>query len=111
MNDKQRIPYGIFFGTNLATSWVLATAVFAMALWSLRDQSANRLAALASLWLFTVLAPTTTALRLHRRLGDLITAAPEAPAVVIRELALVRSLLLILGTMAMLSAFTLLVGS
>ena len=111
MDEKQRVPYGILFGANLATSCVLANAVFALALWTLRDQSANRLAALASLWLFTVLAPATTALRLHRRLDDLIASAPEVPATVIRELALMRSLLLILGTMAMLSAFTLLVGS
>ena len=111
MNEKQRVPYGILFGANLATSCVLANAVFAMALWTLRDQPANRLAALASLWLFTVLAPTTTALRLHRRLDVLITTAPDVPATVIRELALMRSLLPILGTMAMLSAFTLLLGS
>jgi hypothetical protein len=111
MSENQRMRYGILFGVNLATSWLLTNAVFAMALWTLRDQSANRLAALASLWLFTVVAPTTTALRLHRRLDDLITATPEMPAAVVRELALLRSMLLILGTMAVLSAFTLLLGS
>src|SRR5688572_4346135 len=111
MTERQRLRYGVLFGVNLAMSCVLTNAVFAMALWTFRDQPAGRLAALASLWLFTVLAPTTTALRLHRRLDDLITAAPEVPAAVLRELALMRSLLIILGTMAMLSAFTLLAGS
>jgi len=111
MIERQRIRYGLLFSISLAMTWVLTNAVFAMALWSFRDQSAGRLAALASLWLFTVLAPTTTALRLHRRLEDLSTVVPEVPAAVVRELALMRSLLLILGTMAMLSAFTLLVRS
>jgi hypothetical protein len=101
--------YGVLFGVNLAMAWVLTNAVFAMALWTFRDQPAGRLAALASLWLFTVLAPTTTALRLHRLLDELIGASPDLPAAVIKELALMRSLLLVLGTMAMLSAFTLLV--
>jgi hypothetical protein len=78
-----------------------------MALWRLRDQPANRLLALGSLWLFTVVAPTTTAVRLHRRLQDIVAASPNLPAGVTRDIASMRSLLLIFGTMAMLSAFTL----
>lgn len=110
MNEKQRLPYGVLFGVNVATSLVLTNAVFAMALWTLRGEPANRLAALASFWLFTVVAPTTTAWRMHRRLNELIGASSAAPDAAVRELAIMRSLLLIFGTMATLSAFTLLLG-
>jgi hypothetical protein len=110
MTEKQSIRYGITFGVSLAMSLLLTNALFAMALWRLRDQPANRLLALGSLWLFTVVAPTTTAVRLHRRLQDLVAASPNLPAGVTRDIASLRSLLLIFGTMAMLSAFTLLLG-
>ena len=110
MTDKQPVRYGVAFGVHLAMSLVLTNALFAMALWRLRDQPANRLLALGSLWLFTAAAPAMTALRLHRRLNELAAAASGVPDAVIREIAGVRPLLLVFGTMAMLSAFTLLLG-
>ena len=110
MIEKQRLPYSVLFGVNVATSLLLTNAVFALALWTFRGEPANRLAALVSLWLFTVIAPTTTAFRMHRRLNQLIGASSDVPDTVVRELAIMRSLLLIFGTMATLSAFTLLLG-
>jgi hypothetical protein len=110
MIERRRLPYSVLFGVNVATSLVLTNAVFALALWTLRGQPANRMVALVSLWLFTVIAPATTAFRMHRRLNELIEGSPEVPDAVVRELAIMRSLLLIFGTMATLSAFTLLLG-
>jgi hypothetical protein len=110
MTDLQPVRYGVTFGVHLAMSLVLTNALFAMAVWTLRDQPANRLLALGSLWLFTVAAPAMTAVRLHRRLNDLAVGSPDVPDAVIRDLASVRPLLLVFGTMAMLSAFTLLLG-
>jgi hypothetical protein len=110
MTARQGNRYGLLFGVNLAMSWVLTNAIFAMALWTFRDQPTARLGAFASLWLFTVLAPTTTALRLHRLLGELAGASPDLPGAAMKELALMRSVLLILGTMATLSALALIVG-
>lgn len=102
---EKRIPYGVMFLATLVLSWTLATAAIGLAIWSERDTSTLRLATWASLWLFTVLAPTLNAFAVHRAVVAL--RDPEIADSSAVRLAHVRPVLLLTANMALLSAFAL----
>ena len=104
-----RIPFGVTFLGTLVLSWMVVTAAIVLAIWSDRDASATRLATWASLWLFTVVAPTLNALAVHRSLQDL-RAGDETDRSAFDRLASLRSVLLLSANMALLSAFALILG-
>jgi hypothetical protein len=99
--SKSLLPLGVMFGTSLLLSWTLMTAGVALAMWSDRTESAVRLGTWMSLWAFTVLTPTLSALSLHRSIARL-SAAGDDPS--LAELARLRSFLLLSANMALLSA-------
>ena len=102
---KTRIQYGALFVATLMLSWTLVSIAIGLAIWSERDTSPIRLATWASLWLFTVLAPTLNAFTVHRSVASL--SDPEiddSPAV---RLARLPPVLLLTANMALLSAFAL----
>ena len=105
---EKRIPYGVVFLTTLALSWTLVTAAIGLAIWSERDGSGLRLATWASLWLFTVLAPTLNAFAVHRSVAAL--RDPELADSSAIRLTRLWPALLLTANMALLSAFALIFG-
>jgi hypothetical protein len=59
---------------------------------------------------WTLLTPTTVALRLHRRLNDLVTTIPGVPDRIVRDLANMRWLFLMFGSMAGMAAVSLILS-
>ena len=102
---EKRIRYGVMFGTTLVLSWTLVSAAIGLAIWSDRNASAMRVATWASLWLFTVLAPTLNAFAVHRSVAAL--ADPAIADSAADRLAPLRPVLLLTANMALLSAFAL----
>jgi hypothetical protein len=100
-------PVGVIFGTALLLSWTLMTAGVAAAMWRDQGESVVRLGAWLSLWTFTVLAPTMSAVTLHRSIARL-SAGDEDPS--LAELARLRPFLLLSANMALLSACALIFG-
>lgn len=105
---EKRIPYGVMFLATLVLSWTLVSAAIGLAIWSERNTSAIRIATWASLWLFTVLAPTLNAFAIHRLVAAL--ADPELADSPADGLARMRPVLLLTANMALLSAFALILG-
>jgi len=101
------LPIGVMFGFALLLSWTLMTAGVALAIWSERPASAARLGTWMSLWAFTVLTPTLSALSLHRSIARLSTPV-DHPSMA--ELARLRPFLLLSANMALLSACALIFG-
>jgi hypothetical protein len=95
------LPLGVMFGIALLMSWTLMTAGVALAMWSDRTESLVRLGTWASLWAFTVLTPTLSALSIHRSVVRL-SAAGDGRS--LAELARLRAFLLLSASMALLSA-------
>jgi hypothetical protein len=104
----KRIPYGVMFLATLVLSWALVTAVIGLAIWSDRDASPTRLATWASLWAFTVLAPTLNAFAVHRSIAELTDAETADQST--DRLVRLRPVLLLTANMALLSAFALIFG-
>jgi hypothetical protein len=105
---SNRTSLGVMFLGTLVLSWTLVTAAIGLAIWSDRETSLTRLATWASLWLFTVVAPTLNAFAVHRSLAEL--AVSEAGGTPIDQLARLRPVLLLTANMAVLSAFALIFG-
>jgi hypothetical protein len=101
------LPIGVTFGIALLLSWTLMTAGVALAIWSERTASAVRLGTWMSLWAFTVLMPTLSALSLHRSIARLSAAGDDQS---LAELARLRPFLLLSANMALLSACALIFG-
>src|SRR5689334_16544308 len=105
---EKRIPYGVMFLATLVLSWTLVTAAIGLAIWSERHSSPVRIATWASLWIFTVLAPTLNAFAVHRSVAALTDpGTDDLPA---DRLAQLRTVLLLTANMAVLSAFALIFG-
>ena len=101
-------PVGTVFGITLALSWTLTTLSVGLAMWSDRHASAFRLVTWVSLWTFTVLAPTSSAMAIHYSIRENHGQAIGDPS--IARLAGLRSLLLLSANMAFLSACALVFG-
>ena len=108
-SHRNSYPLGLVFGGALMLSWTLITLGVALAIWSERHASAVRLASWASLWIFSVLAPTTSAVAIHRAVGRLAAGGVDAGSSV-TTLARLRPLLLLSASMALLSACALVFG-
>jgi hypothetical protein len=109
MTIRKRIPLGVTFTATLVLSWTLITVAIGFAMYSDRNAPWTRLATWASLWLFSVLVPTTNAFAVHRAAADLLDRAQSGMAaadVLIR----LRPVLLLTASMAVLSAFALILG-
>jgi hypothetical protein len=106
-NPRHRL--GVHFLVALATSWILSTAGVALAIWTGHAGSPVRIATWVSLWTFSVLAPTVSAMTIHRALARISDAAPHHQAA-LDELAGLRPYLLLSATMALISAFALILG-
>jgi hypothetical protein len=105
---EKRIPYGVMFMATIALSWTFGTAAIALAIWSERGTSPMRVATWASLWIFTVLAPTLNALAIHQSVAA--RADPNNAQSPADRLARLRPVLLLTANMALLSAFALIFG-
>jgi len=106
---SNRYPLGAMFAGSLVLSWTLMTLSVALTIWSDRHAPAARLASWVSLWAFTVLAPTLSALTLHRSIARL-SGSPVAGDPSIAELARLRSFVVLSANMALLSACALVFG-
>ena len=71
------------------------------------QQTVQDAAQWAGLWFFTVAAPTVQALRIHRRLNDIVQESPTTSAQIRRDLAHARFVILMCGTMCVLVVFSL----
>ena len=107
--SKALLPVGLTFATALLLSWTLMTAGVVLAMWSDWTESAVRLGTWMSLWAFTVLVPTMSAISLHRCIARL-TAAGGGDDPSLAELARLRPFLLLSANMALLSACALIFG-
>jgi hypothetical protein len=103
------VRYDIGFTLSLGQSWTLATAAIALSYWS-DERSWSSVRDWGLLWLFTVVAPTIQAMKVHRRLRELAGACPEMPARALRDLKEARLALPLLGSLALLAAFALGLG-
>lgn len=110
MTVQKHIGYGVPFAASLAITWTLLTPTIGLAFWRTSDWSWNAAMPWLWLWVFTVLMPTTGALRLHRRLNDLVDNVPDVPDRIVRDLANARWLFLMLGSMTGLAALSLIVS-
>ena len=106
MIGSHRVPYGVLFTASLLLSWTLVTAVIALGFRS-GQQSLGHAAQWAGLWFFTVGAPTIQALRIHRRLNDIVHECPSTSAQIRRDLEHARFVILMCGTMCVLLVFSL----
>ena len=109
MSKNQSVPYGAAYGASLVLSWTMVTAILGLAAWS-GDRSVESLARWFGLWVFTVAAPTLVSVSVHRALRALVRNYPDMPERARRDLAHARWAFLMLGTMAVLSAFALGLG-
>ena len=108
-SHRNSYPLGLVFGGTLVLSWTLITLGVALAIWSDRHASVVRLATWASLWTFAVLAPTLSAVAIHRSIGRFAESG-IADDSSIAELARLRPLLLLFANMTVLSACALVFG-
>ena len=100
---------GVLFAVALAVSWTFPTATIALVIWSERAGSPVRIATWISLWTFSVLAPTLSAMTIHRALPRIAgEARGREPS--LDELARLRPFLLLSANMALLSACALIFG-
>jgi hypothetical protein len=103
------VRYDIGFTLSLGQSWTLATAAIALSYWS-DDGGWNSARDWGMLWLFTVVAPTIQALKVHRRLRELADVCSDIPPRVLRDLKEARVALPLLGSLAVVAAFALGLG-
>jgi len=108
MKRANDVPYGLLFTVSLVLSWTLVTAAIALG-FRAGQQSLQAAAQWAGLWFFTVAAPTIQALRIHRRLNDIVHACPATSPQVRRELEHARFIILMCGSLCVLLVFGLLV--
>ena len=104
MGRTSGVRYGTVFMISLLLSWTLVTALLVLC-YRAGSQSFRDAAQWAGLWFFTVAAPTLQALRLHRRLNDIVHECPTLPAQVRRDLAHARFVILMCGSMCALLVF------
>jgi hypothetical protein len=109
IHARSRRPIGLVFGVALTLSWTLMTAAVALALWSDHGQPLIRIASWMSLWVFSVLMPTLSALTIHRAIARL-AGEPAGYDPSLDELARLRPFLLLSANMALLSACALIFG-
>jgi hypothetical protein len=107
MVKGRRIRYDVPFVLFLILAWVGITNIAAVAFWNTADRSWQEGMPWLSLWVFAVLTPTIAAFRLHRRLNDLVATVPEIPERIVHDLANMRWLFLMFGSMTALSAMSL----
>ena len=110
MVKEQRVTYNVSFVMFLILAWVGMTSIAALAFWNGSDRSWKEAMPWLWLWVFTVLTPTMAAMRLHRRLNDLVTTIPEVPDRILRDLANMRWLFLMFGSMSGLAALSLILA-
>jgi hypothetical protein len=110
MTAQKHIRYGVTFAASLVIAWTLLTPALALVFWRTSDRSWNTAMPWLWLWVFTVLTPTTAALRLHRRLNDLVATVPDVPDRIVRDLANTRWLFLMFGSMAGMAAVSLILS-
>ena len=110
MSEQKRTTYGPTFVVSLLIAWSLLTPATAVAFWRTSDRSWDTAMPWLWLWIFTVLMPTVTSLRLHRRLEELTATTPDVPERIVVDLAAMRWLLPVFGTMAGLAALSLIVS-
>jgi hypothetical protein len=109
MTTRKRIPLGVIFTATLVLSWTLITVAIGFAMYSERNAPWIRLATWASLWLFSVVVPTTNAFAVHRAAADLIDRGDSGIAAA-DVLVRLRPVLLLTASMTALSAFALILG-
>jgi hypothetical protein len=107
MIRQTHVGFGVMFGATLAIAWSLMTPALALAFWRSGARSLTAVTPWLALWLFTVVIPTTLAIRMHRRLNDLIAAAPDLPSRVPGDLSQVRWQILMCGGVSALAALVL----
>jgi hypothetical protein len=103
----------VSIGTAFAVAMLVscaATAVIAVVLWASVNAAPRRTASLVILWVFTVLQPAVTAIRIHRAVNALSAGGTDPADRSLQALAQTRPVLLLSGTMALLSALTLIYG-
>ena len=94
------------FSLSLLMSWTLVSGALAFAAWADRH-TAQLLTTWVGLWVFTVLGPSLQALVIHRRLGEVLENCPMTPPRVIRDLAHVRFVIVMCGSMSVLLVWAL----
>jgi hypothetical protein len=108
MERTNHVPYGLLFTVSLLLSWTLVTAAIALG-FRAGPRSLQAGAQWAGLWFFTVAAPTIQALRIHRRLNDIVRECPASSPQIRRELEHARFVILMCGSLCVLLVFGLLV--
>ena len=110
MYSRNQSRFGVMFATALIVTW-LATGLIVVMGWHDR-QVPGRLLQWIVLWVFTVVAPTIQALRLHRLLvDDFDRGFPTASPGPLGELAQARIVILICGSMTVLCVFTIVIDA
>ncbi|HEX5107511.1 MAG TPA: hypothetical protein VFV95_03660 [Vicinamibacterales bacterium] len=103
MHSTNESRFGVVFTTALIVTWLAASLIVVMA-WSDRGVP-TRLLQWIALWVFTVVAPTIQALRIHRLLDD-SDRFPVASERSHRALAQARVVILTCGSMTVLCVYT-----
>ncbi len=101
MTTTPRLRLGLNFALSLLLSWTLVTALLALAAWADRH-APQRQATWVALWIFTVVVPTVQALRVHRRLGEVLRNYPTIPPQVRHDLEHARFVIVACGSMVVL---------
>lgn len=107
MKPPNEVRFGVSFALSLLLSWILATTLIGMAVWS-GPQTIEHAAKWAGVWIFTIGAPTLQALQIHHRLNDVLLECPTTPPRVRRDLSHARFVILMCGSMTVLLMFALL---
>ena len=89
------------FTLALLGSWTLTTALLAFAGWT-DSHTPQHLTTWVSLWIFTVAIPTVQALRIHRRLGEVLHDCAITSPQVRRDLEHARFVIVMSGSMTVL---------
>ena len=109
MDTAPRLRFGVIFTLSLIVSWIFATSVLALAGWN-GPHTPQHLTTWVSLWVFTVAIPTVQALRIHRRLGEVLQDCATTSPQVRRDLAHARFVILMCGSVTALLVLTLHLG-
>lgn len=109
MYSRNQSRFGVMFATALIVTW-LATGLIVVMGWHDR-QVPGRLLQWIVLWVFTVVAPTIQALRLHRLLDGSHRDFPAASESSHRELVHARVVILTCGSMTVLCVYTIVIDA
>ena len=101
MDTAPRLRFGVTFTLSLIMSWTFATGVLALAGWT-DSHTPQHFMTWVSLWVFTVAIPTVQALRIHRRLGEVLQDCAMTSPQVRRDLAHARFVIVMCGSMTVL---------